>query len=559
MIKKSLIAKVFFIIVLIFTVQGIVTFSFQKFFLAGFYEQEKSTEMNEIFDNTIENFKNASDLKKQKEVLDEYMDESNEPIIVTDSYDVMHEASLTINYERAIVVKVSNEQLLTIPLEELYDDEYIDYKSIGDEITVYYYKEYDYIDPYAFEYDSTFYELYLSDELEDYESDEMDSFIKKGTIVDYFENDISTNMISKISILEDSIYDDMESDLYTYLSKRVQIHGEKYYFKSLISLQPINEVLAIINKFQVYILLLTIVIIGVSAYFISKLIAKPIIKISQAASSIAELDFDVVCDEKRSDEIGVLAKNLNYLSSSLKDKIDNLNDVNETLEGEIEFERKQELIRKEFVANVSHELKTPLGVISSYSEGIKDGISKENEHLYLDVIIKEVDKMNDLIIDMLELSNLETHQKVSLEEISLGRLIRNNLRPFDVEIKDRGIELHLELDECLVDIDIKKAELLFTNLISNAFRYVDDKKIIKISLIKKVSNTVFKIENSCSQLSEENLEKLFDRFYRVEQSRSRSFGGNGLGLSIVKNILEIHGYNFSVKNTDLGICFEIIF
>jgi len=290
-----------------------------------------------------------------------------------------------------------------------------------------------------------------------------------------------------------------------------------------------------------------VVLIIIVSFIFSKVISKPIVSISKSTAEIAKMNFQIECDEKRTDEIGYLGKSINTLSHALKEKID-------TLENEIEFERRQEKIRREFVADVSHELKTPLGVIKSYSEGIMDGISKDKADYYLQVILEEVDKMNGLVLDMLELSNLEAGDKIlDPSHINLKRMVNNLLRNFEPLMADMSVEI--SLDDTMVDVDVSKMELVITNVLSNAFRYVDDNKRINISL----KNRVLSVENSYEFIDEESLNKIWDRFYRLEKSRSRTFGGNGLGLSIVKKTLELHGLDYGVENSSIGFLFKISF
>jgi signal transduction histidine kinase len=289
-----------------------------------------------------------------------------------------------------------------------------------------------------------------------------------------------------------------------------------------------------------------LILIIIVSYVFSKVISKPIVAISKSTAEISNLNFDETCDESREDEIGILGRSINLLSKSLKDKID-------TLEDEIAFEKRQEKIRREFVADVSHELKTPLGIIRSYSEGIKDGISKEKATYYLDVIIEEVDKMNELVLDMLELSNLESKQMIQKERINIKRLINNVLRSYAYVSKNMNVAINME--DLIVDVDIKKMELVMSNLLSNAFRYVDDRKMIRIY----IKDQTLYIENSHEPIGDVELSKLWDRFYRLEKSRSRIFGGNGLGLAIVQKTLELHELDYSIENSEIGFLFKIRF
>ena len=572
MIKKSIVIKIFLIIIILFSFQTILQTGFQKFFLASYYENEKIADIDSFFLETIEEFKNADTLTEQTDILEDYISKTNEPIAVYNDYFDIHQAAYSLLYKITLLVEDENGETFNLPVDERIDEnlymllmeDYI----VDEKIILYSFLEEGERYPFSFDYNNDIY--YLMQEIEEinFKSLGFEVVESNAVIIDFYEILLSDEISNKLSILEEKFFSEVfgesfnadDGGLYEYIIEEVKLDNETYYFTTLISLQPINEILEIQGKFQSYILIIMLLVIAVIAIVMSKLIAKPIVDIASAADSIGRMNFDVKCDEDRSDEIGILAKNINYLSKTLKEKIDDLESLNEQLEGEVIFAKKQEKIRKEFVANVSHELKTPLGVITSYSEGILDGISKEKEKYYLGVINDEVHKMNELIVDMLELSNLETRQMLNpLQSISIRRMISNLIRPYKAEMNNKNILFSINMEECLSDVDVKKMELVFINLISNAIRYVDEKKIINISLFKDKEISIFEIENSYDSIPEDEINKIWDRFYRVEKSRSRLLGGNGLGLAIVKSILDMHGFVFSVKNTEIGVKFKIIF
>lgn len=559
MIKRSLTAKLFFFVLVLFMVQLFIQYGFQTFFLVDYYENQKIELARNQFDEAITAFAEADGIIGQSDVLYSYMDITDEPILVFTDYLDLHPASMATTYEQSVYVKSEDDIFLlpyfnfetTIGLETGLDLEAVTttsattIDSIGSKVYLEGYMDGEEFVPINYYNETDFLEI---NNYTDFDS----SIIREGVIADFGQTYPKPEMNKKISDLSNYFYvtyvdgTSELSDAYNYFEKVEYVKGKKYIFLTTLSLQPINEVLEIQSTFQFYLMLIMIGLIIIVSFIFSRVISKPIVNISASTGEIANLNFDATCDESRHDEIGKLGRSINRLSMSLKDKID-------TLEDEIEFERRQEKIRREFVADVSHELKTPLGVIRSYSEGIKDGISKEKADYYLNVIIEEVDKMNGLVLDMLELSNLESGKLIEKEHINMKRLIENLLRAYDQLIPNMHVTV--DLDDLMVDVDVKKMELVISNILSNAFRYVDERNIINISL----KDGELRIENSHEAISEDDLNKLWDRFYRVEKSRSRDLGGNGLGLSIVQKTLELHGLESTIENSEVGFLFKLGF
>lgn len=568
MIKNSLTGKLFVFIMVLFITQVVIQFGFQRFFLAGFYENQKIEYAETTFHDTVEKFSKAENMDEKSDLLYEYMAETNEPILVFNRYDDYHTASYLTSFKQTISVDIDG-NIYLLPFNGIGLIEFEDLEKsfskelIGEEVLVFAYEEKDTITPFGFEYEGYYFDAFLlSDEYSDLTDEEFyedqnrvseHSYVEKlGVIIDLEEKFIDNTMQKKIDDLSEYHYESLyggetEFDDYNFMIEIVRVNHDVLTFVSALSLQPINEVLAIQSKFQIYLTTFMIVLIIVVSYIFSKVISKPIVSISHSTAAIANMNFDVRCDESRRDEIGTLGKSINILSKSLKLKID-------TLESEIEFEKRQEKIRREFVADVSHELKTPLGVIKSFSEGIMDGISKDKSDYYLQVILQEVDKMNALVLDMLELSNLELGERaIKIEKINMKRMVSNLLRNFEQTMT--GMTVHIELEDTMVDVDVQKMELVINNVLCNAFRYVNDEKIINITL----SHRELIIENSYECIKKEEFDKIWNRFYRLEKSRSKSFGGNGLGLAIVKKTLDLHDLDYCVENSSIGFLFKISF
>lgn len=324
------------------------------------------------------------------------------------------------------------------------------------------------------------------------------------------------------------------------------------------SLQPVDEAVEAMRDYYIYGFAAALIFIILLSFIYSKMIAKPLININNVALKMSEMDFAEQLTVASNDEIGSLSSSINTLSKNLKDKIEQLHLVNEKLMQDIEKERRLETMRKEFISGVSHELKTPLSIIKSYTEGIKDGVSKNKEGHYLDVIMDESVKMEGLVRDMLDLSKLES-QSASLDKetfdiVEMTDEIRTKLHGL---AEEKNIEVNFQHSEeaLFVNADKGRIEQVLKNLITNALLYTRKDGYVEIYLQNENNKTKVMIENFGEAIPEDKIDKIWDRFYRLDESRHRKTGGTGLGLSIVKNILELHQSEYGVCNTDNGVLF----
>lgn len=334
--------------------------------------------------------------------------------------------------------------------------------------------------------------------------------------------------------------------------------GKNSVIFAVTSLQPISEAVSVIKQFYVYFCIGAIFFIIILALIYSNMIAKPLVKISKSAGRMAKLDFSYKCPVNSNDEIGSVASSLNFLSENLERALNSLKQANAKLEEDIEKERNLEKMRKEFVAAVSHELKTPITLIDGYALALKDNIFEEKEKdYYLDIITDEAKKMGGLVSDMLDLSHLESGIfKLSRDEFNITELIRFTLKKYKALMDEKHISLETDLlDDVKVYGDWMRLEQVMTNFITNAIKNVDEKGIIYVRMINSSNSVSIEIENTGAMISEEDIPKLWDRFYKIDKSRQRKLGGTGIGLSIVKNILILHGYSFGVCNTERGVKF----
>ena len=324
------------------------------------------------------------------------------------------------------------------------------------------------------------------------------------------------------------------------------------------SLQPIEEASEIIKEFYIYIFIGAVIIVIILSLIYANMITKPLVKLNNSAKRISEMDFSQECDVNSDDELGNLASTLNFLSRRLNSALTELQLKNMKLEQDIEKERKLDRMRKEFVAGVSHELRTPISIISGYAEGLKDNIADEDSReFYLDVIIDEAAKMNTLVSDMLDLSQLESGNfTMKPEPFNIDELIKKCINKQQQFFQQKNIKIQEDLakDVC-VNGDFLRIEQVITNFLNNAIRHTPENGIVNIKIIDEQQICKVEVENQGEHLSENDLEHIWDRFYKADKSRNRVAGGIGLGLSIVKNILLMHNSTFGVRNTELGVCF----
>lgn len=327
----------------------------------------------------------------------------------------------------------------------------------------------------------------------------------------------------------------------------------------LSTLQPVGEATSVTRKYYIYVYIAAVVLIAILSLIYSKMISKPLISLNSTASRIAELDFSAKCPVNSNDEIGSLGKTLNFLSEKLGITLNELKTANENLKGDIEKEKQLERMRKEFIASVSHELKTPISLIEGYAEGLKDGIPKGDDiSYYLDVIIDESKNMNSLVCDMLDLSQLESGNfKLKILKFNIFELINSIYKKYSNSINDKHLRLDIsaDLSNILVSGDPSRIEQVINNLVSNAIRYTPINKTITITLKIQGDSMMVQIDNEGSFIENDDLDRIWDKFYKVDKSGNKHLGGTGLGLSIVKNILFLHKSNFGVLNTNSGVCF----
>jgi len=332
------------------------------------------------------------------------------------------------------------------------------------------------------------------------------------------------------------------------------------YLFVMTSLQPVGEAVEILKKYFVYLAPVILMLIVILSLTYSRIVSRPLVTLSRSAARLAKLDFTVEPEIDSKDEFGELSRNMIALSRNLDTTLKELTYTNVKLQAEMEEKQRSEQLRKELIANISHELKTPLGIVKGFAEGLQDGVASDKRDRYLALIVNETDRMNALIMDMLELSKFEVKAiQLTLRSVSLTNLIQNVVNSFSQQLESKHLQCRLnkgEVEELFVKADPRRIEQVVLNLLSNAIRHAVENSVISVRIERSSAGKVVTvIENTGSPIAEEDLSRIWHQFYRVERSRDRKSGGTGLGLAIVKHILELHDSKFGVVNTNQGVAF----
>lgn len=326
------------------------------------------------------------------------------------------------------------------------------------------------------------------------------------------------------------------------------------------ALESIRESVKISNKFLLYIGFVTIFLSTLAAWFISRRITTPLLELTNISKRMTELDFEAKYRPKvkRKNEIDELGEHMNELSYALEQTISELKSANNQLLIDIEKKTQIDEMRKEFLSNVSHELKTPLALIQGYAEGLKECINEdaESRDFYCEVIMDEADKMNVMVKKLLTLNQLEFgNEEVKMERFNLTELICGVIHASDILLNQNGIQLTFEEEDIYAWADEFKVEEVVTNYLSNAIHYAENEKEIRIYYTKGQENVRVSVFNTGNQIPEQDIDNIWIKFYKVDKARTREYGGNGIGLSIVKAIMESFHQNCGVVNHENGVEF----
>ena len=318
-------------------------------------------------------------------------------------------------------------------------------------------------------------------------------------------------------------------------------------------LASIHDSVSISNEFLAYVGLAALVLGS------AKKVVSPIRSLAALSARMSELDFEARYTGDSEDEIGVLGHSMNTLSERLKDTIGELKTANNELQKDIEEKIKIDETRKEFIANVSHELKTPIALIQGYAEGLTEGMAEDEDsrNYYCEVIMDEAGKMNKMVKQLLTLTALEFGNDMPvMERFDITALIRGILASAGILLQQKEARVVFEQKEPVwVWADEFKIEEVITNYLNNAMNHLDGERQITISIFREGDQVRITVFNTGQHIPEEDLDNLWTKFYKVDKARTREYGGSGIGLSIVKAIMDSHNKSCGVENVDGGVEF----
>ena len=385
-----------------------------------------------------------------------------------------------------------------------------------------------------------------------------------GTINDIikeFNNgkEIETN--DKFSIRKQN---DLKNQMsYIMLSGRLD---NGYYLYIRIPISSIQDSVKISNNFLLLMAGITILIASIMVSIVSRKFTEPILELNNIAKRMSNLDFSKKYEVKNTkDEIDELGKSINIMSEKLEKTIKQLRSSNVELERDIEEKSKIDEMRKSFISDVSHELKTPIALIQGYSEGLLENVNtdEESRKFYAEVILDESNKMDKLVKQLLELMKLEYGKReFNDKEFDIVEVENEVIRKSKVMIEEKEAEVIFENQNSInVFADDFYIEQVLTNYLTNAIKNVmineDNKKIIKIKneILQGKNKVRISVFNTGKNIREEDLNRIWNRFYKVDESRNRDDGGTGIGLSFVKAVMSNYGNNYGVINKDDGVEF----
>ncbi len=331
------------------------------------------------------------------------------------------------------------------------------------------------------------------------------------------------------------------------------------FFLMSMPLSNIDEGVQVANRFMFLTGICILFLGAIVVYLCTDRLVSPLNKLAKLSDRMSSLNFDERYEGCDNNEIGVLGQSMNKMSDALAASISDLKEANKKLQDDIQEKIKIDEARKEFIANVSHELKTPIALIEGYAEGLTEGIAedKESRDYYCGVIIDETVKMNKMVRQLTSLISYEFGSNTIDEaEFNICDLIRSVTSSLKLKLEDKNANVHVMLPQCvMVSGDEFKIEEVYTNYLNNAMNHLDGERNIIIRLDDENDKTTVYVYNDGAAIPEESIPHLWEKFYKVDKARTRAYGGSGIGLSIVKAIMDAHKGGYGVKNVDQGVEF----
>ena len=356
----------------------------------------------------------------------------------------------------------------------------------------------------------------------------------------------------------EEILDEQEQNVFQTASTTLALENGTYTLQITMSARAVNQLTETFWRLLPIIGIAVLAISLIASYFVTRLLTKPILEISDISKRLTTLDMTWRCDTSRTDEVGTLALNLNTMAARLDSTLKELSAANKKLQADIEQERRQEKLRIDFFRAVSHELKTPITVLKGELEGMIYQVGEyKDRDIHLRQSLRTVNDMELLVKEILSASRMAGNDfSLTFSNIDLSQLVRECCRKWQGAAEDREQNFQSEIEaDCTCRGDMALLQKAVSNIIGNAVTHSPAQAEISV----KLTGNTLQVRNSGVSIDSVDLEKIFEPFYRVDHSHSRDTGGSGLGLYIVKTILERHSLKYRMENVSDRVCFTVQF
>ncbi len=335
-------------------------------------------------------------------------------------------------------------------------------------------------------------------------------------------------------------------------------NGYRFLIRS--SMESIVNSVNISNQFWLFAAGVSVLAGAILVIYVTNRITKPIRQLTEISERMTNLDFDAKYEVKGDNEVDRLGMHMNQMSNKLEHTISELKTANNELKKDIEKKEQIDEMRREFLANVSHELKTPIALIQGYAEGLKMGINDGDEaskDFYCDVIMDESNKMNEMVKKLLSLNELEFGNiPVQMERFDISELIYNCIQSMELLLHQNDITIECDIPQpTYVWADEIRIEEVFRNYLTNAMNHAEGERNIRVTAEQKEDCVRISVFNTGKNIPEDSIDHIWDKFYKVDKARTREYGGSGVGLSIVKAVMESINQEYGVQNEDGGVTF----
>ncbi|KQL49420.1 hypothetical protein AN963_06615 [Brevibacillus choshinensis] len=557
-IKKSIMLQIFFTILSIFLLVFVVQFIFFGKYVTSLYSNFLLRDIRAEFQSAVEQFSNSKN-ENANSVLSTYAVSYDAPVLAfTEDYSVIGQGLF--NYLSILTVRVPEVGISRILISGLNELRNI---NLNDLLTIEAVRvgESNYFEPYSIRSTN---KIYL------YRQTERTTSTKTITATSnwYTENEASL-LNDRARIIYDLMKDCLinRKDIKTYLAAITKEpftdkRGTSYYIISesrsingvvtyFVTIRPIvvskSEVRYFSNYFYTVYCILGILLIA-AVFILSRKLSAPIVRLSNVTSKLASKDFSVRANVNLDNEVGQLSESINVMA-------DNLQAAMEELQQSAEIAKVNEKRMKLLLADLAHEFKTPLGIISLYSEVIENRMFEKEPAYYFGIIEHEIENLTQMIDETIQLSKLEAgYWEYKPATFYISDLIEGALSRFSEKIMRENFTLKVDLLDAMVFADGRRIEQVLTNLISNALKYSSEKKIIEVSVTRENENVKVRICND-GYISEQDINHIWERYYRASEKTTARLPSEGIGLEIVKHILIMHNSNFEVRQEDDMVCF----